>query len=285
MTHTIIGAVDNYKWDDIKIWATSLKESGFTGDVVVLVYRASQDLISNCIKLGFNVLLAEYDEFGRPIQHNKFGLPTQAHKMRNFHAYQYLSSVNHRIQDYNERPYMTIITDTRDVCFQRNPDDYFQERYMSPCITMPSENVLFKDEPWNMGMVTQLFGPIIADGLKNKHACNSGTFFGPSVIMKKFLLHMFLVERDFSSTGSDQPTMNVLGHSDALTHVLPMNEGWAFQCGTTIDPKKNFPQITPLNHKITSDGIVTLTDGTPYVILHQYERVPSLKALVEKRYA
>lgn len=283
--HRIIGAVDNYNWNDIKIWATSLRECGFTGDVVVLVYRATSDLVTNCLNLGFNVLLAEHDEFGRKIQHNKFGLPTQAHKMRNFHAYEYLYSVDVTRPDYNERPDMTIITDTRDVCFQRNPEDYFNEQYMGEYITMPSENVLFKDEPWNMGMVQQLFGPIIADKLKNRAACNSGTFFGPSYLMKDFLLNMFLVERDFASTGSDQPTMNVLGHNSEHVNVLPMRAGWAFQCGTTIDPTKNLPQITPLDYKIYPNGILTLSTDVPYVLLHQYERVPALKKLVEKRYA
>lgn len=274
----VFGAVDNYSWNDIKVWAQSLYQSGFSGEVVVIVYRAAQDLIDNCIELGFTVVQAEHDEFGNPIDHHKFGLPTQAHKLRNFHAYQYLMESP---DVYNIDT--VIMTDTRDVWFQRNPDTFFSAPLTK--IYMPSENVLFKNEPWNLGMVQTLFGDVVAQTILDEHACNSGTFFGSVDLMIPFLLNMYLLERNFSSTGSDQPTMNVLGRMHPSVDVLGMDCGWAFQCGTTIDPTKSFPQIIPLTTLHNWDGTkMTTSDGVEYIIVHQYDRVPELRTYIESLY-
>jgi hypothetical protein len=63
-------------------------------------------------------------------------------------------------------------------------------------------------------------------------------------------------------------------------------EGWAAQLGTTG------PQIAgKYGNKLVDkspilvDNTVCTSDGTPFTIVHQYDRVPGWKELIEKKYA
>lgn len=284
MKDLIIGAADNYDWPHIKIWARSLTESGFTGDVVLIAYRVTNELVNQCKNIGIQVFGAEIDELGRPIDHDYLGLPTQSHRMRNFHIWQYLH--------FNSGAYRFVaVTDTRDVCFQSNPSVYFDTlANRDNFVAMPSEAITFEYEPWNGSMVRNLFGEFIYDLLKNKSACNSGTFFGRQETITPMLLNMYLVAKHFNTTGTDQPTMNVLGYLfyGNVVSCWAMENGWACQAGTVLDPSKSHFQIH-LNEPIPiirENGIVTpFNSNTPFVILHQYDRVPQLKQLIEARYA
>lgn len=270
----IIGASDNYGWNELKPWATSIRDSGFDGDAVLLAYRITDEAVRKCSGLGIQVYQIMSDDEGQPINHTKGGLPTQIHKLRNFHMWQFLSD-----NDYK----MVAVTDTRDVYFQQNPNDFlneFADEYPNK-IAVPSENIRFRDEPWNRGMIQRFFGPYVDAMLEDKSTCNSGTFFGPGHLMAATMLTMYFIEKNFNATGVDQPTLNFLAHTNPhLYHILDHDAGWACQCGTTLDPTKpqfNSVQIS-LPPRILDKGVCT-SDDRKFVILHQYDRVPELKYL------
>jgi hypothetical protein len=62
--------------------------------------------------------------------------------------------------------------------------------------------------------------------------------------------------------------------------------GWACQLGTTADPTK-LEQFKPFLleelPKLDGDKVVTST-GLEYTIVHQYDRVPEWRELIEKKY-
>ena len=270
----IIGAADNYDWSQLKPWATSIRDSGFDGDVVLLAYRVAPDVVPNMELLNIQVYQITHDDEGSLIDHNKGGLPTQTHKLRNFHMWQFLKE-----NDYG----MVAVTDTRDVYFQQNPNDFFAEFEAEHpnMIAVPSENVKFCDEPWNYGMIRKFFGPWVSEMVFTKSTCNSGTFFGPAKLMASTMLTMYFIQKNFNATGVDQPTLNFLAHANPhLYHILDHDAGWACQCGTTLDPSK--PEFRTaqmsLPPKIEDTGVTT-SDGSPYVIVHQYDRVPELRHL------
>lgn len=275
----IIGAADLYDWKDIRLWATSIRKVEYTGDVVLIVYRVTPELITKCTELGITVLSATHDDMGNPINHNAGGLPTQSHRLRNFHIIQYLESVN---QNYD----WVVVTDTRDVLFQANPAEFFY-LYCDKGVYMPSEDILIKDEQWNGNMINQFFGPYIYDKIKDKMACNSGTFFGEESLMKRMLLSMYLAAKPINHTGSDQPAMNVVGHliHTDFVNVLPMDIRYAIQCGTVLDPSKSHlkPHLLTAPSIVKENGIVCTANNQPYVIVHQYDRVPELHKLILER--
>jgi len=65
-------------------------------------------------------------------------------------------------------------------------------------------------------------------------------------------------------------------------------DGWACQLGTTYKPealvhfKENLVEPSPI---IDEDGIVYTSTGKPFVIVHQYNRMPDLTQKIMMRYA
>jgi hypothetical protein len=62
--------------------------------------------------------------------------------------------------------------------------------------------------------------------------------------------------------------------------------GWACQLGTTADPSKveSFkPFLLEPLPKLEGDKVVT-SEGIEYTIVHQYDRVPEWKKVIEAKY-
>jgi hypothetical protein len=63
-------------------------------------------------------------------------------------------------------------------------------------------------------------------------------------------------------------------------------DGWACQLGTTADPTKisafrpNLLEPSP----VLRDSAVTTSTGKEYYIVHQYDRVPQFRSVIEKKY-
>jgi hypothetical protein len=62
--------------------------------------------------------------------------------------------------------------------------------------------------------------------------------------------------------------------------------GWAAQLGTTVDPSKveSFkPFLMEESPILVGDQVCTST-GKPHVIVHQYDRVPEWRKVIEAKY-
>ena len=56
MKDLIIGAFTNYDYSQLKPWAESISESGFTGDKILIVGDASPETISELEKQNFKII-------------------------------------------------------------------------------------------------------------------------------------------------------------------------------------------------------------------------------------
>jgi len=282
MKDLIIGAADNYGWEHVKIWATSIKQSGFEGDVVLITYRVTEELIQKCQELGIYVISVGHDENGKQINHTLGNITTQSHKIRNFHVWQFLN---------DNDPYRTVaITDTRDVYFQMNPSTFF-DKHQEYDIYFPSEGMEIRHEWWNSDMIKNLFGPFILSAVENNVVCNSGTLFGSGNAIKQLMLNMYLIAKNFPATGADQPTMNVIKtlFPPQNSTTLKMDAGWACQCATTMEPSRAHIRqyvVEPIPTVVESNGDfkVVNSKGQPFIIIHQYDREPTLSQLVNKKF-
>jgi hypothetical protein len=64
-------------------------------------------------------------------------------------------------------------------------------------------------------------------------------------------------------------------------------DGWAAQLGTTADPSKieQFrPFLLEAEPKMNDDKVTTST-GKIFTIVHQYDRVPEWRKIIEENYA
>lgn len=88
----------------------------------------------------------------------------------------------------------------------------------------------------------------------------------------------------------DQAAYNIVINAKAWRDVtfVPSEEydAWACQAGTVADPTKiEFFRPFLLDEEPQfKDGLVLNSKGKPYVIVHQYDRVPEWKEYIQKKY-
>jgi hypothetical protein len=265
----------NYVWTDINNWISSLKKTGYDGDILVLAYNFEEEH-KHILKLkeyGVEVLIPNNtfrgSEESNFVWHSGEVNPSNAnkliHNVRLFHLWQYFTET-----EIDSKYNRIIFTDGRDVYFQTNPSEWLDKNMVSQ-ILVPSEGVLYSDEPWNTNNALVNYGPYVYEYLlKQKTVCNVGTFACKSSICKELCLVLYLMS---NNTGhADQPSFNILVHTllNDKCQFVNYDNSWALQIGAIVNELEKHTYMD-------SDIIYSKESKEPYCIVHQYDRVPLLK--------
>lgn len=270
----------NYNWVDIKNWVLSLKKTSFNGDILILAYNFTRDheFLDKLTKLGVQILRPttsytshNVDNF---IWHSGQVTPSNAnmliHNVRLFHTWQYFTETN------ADKKYKRIIfTDGRDIVFQSNPSRWLDSN-MEKDILVPSEGVLYKDEPWNKNNGLINYGPYVYEYiLKNDLVANVGTFACSSSICRDLCLILYLMS---NNTGhADQPSFNILSKTllKDKCQIVDYKDSWALQIGAIVNSLSEYVEV--------KDGVIyPIGSREPYCLIHQYDRVPQYKEYFDK---
>jgi hypothetical protein len=277
MKDVIIGCATNYTWSTLKYWINSINQSGFEGDKVLVLMNCDKDTVKRVNDAGFSIIAFNQDGEGN--------LTYQSHLMvhveRFVHIYKLLKDNEYRF---------AITTDVKDVIFQKNPSKWLEENLSdSEDLVFASESLKYKDEPWGKENLTQCFGQGIYDDFKNNTIFNVGVLAGRAYAMKDLLLNLFVNSINRPIPIVDQAVFNFLisRHPYLKTSRYTNSEsGWACQLGTTADPSKieSFrPHLLEPSPKLEGDKVVT-SEGIEYTIVHQYDRVPEWRKVIEAKY-
>jgi len=107
--------------------------------------------------------------------------------------------------------------------------------------------------------------------------------------MCELFLNVYLMCQGSPSATPDQAAVNVtLSFTPyrELTRFTKSEEGWAAQCGTTVDQRmvrqygENLLEPAP----IMDGDIVKTSTGIPFAIVHQYDRIPEWNKIITKKY-
>lgn len=267
---------ENYNWVDIKNWIVSLKKTQYQGDILILAYNFKDDekgYLQKLTDLGAIILQPSTDYRGNIVDnfiwHSGEVNPENAnrliHNVRLFHVWQYFTENNLK-SEYNR----VIFTDGRDVIFQTNPTEWLDTN-MGKDILVPSEGILYANEPWNTNNALSNYGPYVYEYLlKDKLACNVGTFAIKASICKDLCLILYLMS---NNTGhADQPSFNILTSTllKDKCQWVDYNDSWALQIGTIVNDLDRYVKF--------ENGIINSTKtNKPYCLIHQYDRVPKYK--------
>ena len=265
----------NYVWTDINNWISSLKQTGYDGDILVLAYNFEEDhpYIEKLKNHGAEVLIPNNTFRGQEesnfVWHSGEVNPSNAnkliHNVRLFHLWQYFTETGIDSK-YNR----IIFTDGRDVYFQTDPSEWLNKNMISE-ILVPSEGVLYSDEPWNTNNALVNYGPYVYEYLlKQKTVCNVGTFACNGSICKDLCLVLYLMS---NNTGhADQPSFNILAHTllKDKCQFVNYDDSWALQIGAIVNDLEKYTYMD-------SDIVYSKQSRKPYCIVHQYDRVPLLK--------
>jgi hypothetical protein len=278
MKDLIVGCATNYDWSKLKYWVNSINASGFEGDKVLILMNCDKDTVKKISDSGFSIIAFNQDANGN-LSYNS---SMMVHVERFFHIYQLLKD--------NEYRYV-ITTDVKDVVFQRNPSKWLEENLPEGVedLVFSSESMKYKDEPWGNQNLLETFGPQIYEDFKNHTIFNVGVLAGHGYAMKDLMMNIFASCMHRPIKICDQSTFNFLisQHPYLSTSMYTKSEdGWACQLGTTADPSK-IEQFRPFllepSPKMEGDKVLT-SEGIEYIIVHQYDRVPEWKKVIEAKY-
>jgi hypothetical protein len=274
----VIGCSTNYDWAKIKYWVNSINESGFTGDKVMILMNCDKETASKVSDAGFDIIA-----FGQDTKNNLvYNSNMMVHVERFYHIYQHLKNKDYRY---------VITTDVKDVIFQKNPSEWLEINLPEghEDLIFSSESIKYKDEPWGDQNLRETFGTQIYEDFKDNTIYNVGVLAGRGYAMKDLCMNIFTSCLGRPIKICDQSTFNFLvsQHPYLKTSKYAQSEdGWACQLGTTADPNK-IEQFKPFllepSPKMVGDKVVTST-GIEYTIVHQYDRVPEWRKVIEEKY-
>lgn len=284
----VIGAITNYSFSQIKHWVNSLDRCGFTGTKALLCYNIKFDVAQELTQRGYTILAFNQDPQTKDLTYpGEFNIVRE----RFLHMWYFLN----RIENKSDYRYI-IATDVKDVIFQRNPSEWLENNLIGERkINVACESIRYKDEPWGRNNLLQSFGPLVYDYHKDNYIYNAGTLSGRFSHMLDFFLNIYLSSLGApmyvpGGGGADQAAVNLLIQTAAykdITRFTCANEAWAAQLGTTKDPSKlqEFRPHLLEGEPILKDGLICTELGTPFYLVHQYDRVPEWKSVIEETYA
>ena len=277
MKDLIIGCSTNYDWPKLKYWVNSINKSGFEGDKVLILMNCDKDTVLKVTQAGFKVVGFKQDEESNLVYSSNMPVHTE----RFIHIYDYIR---------NNGPYRFVITtDVKDVVFQRNPVEYLEEHCNTNNLIFSSESMKYKDEPWGNQNLLETYGPYVHNIFKENEIYNVGVLAGRGDAMRDLAINIFTSCTNRPIPICDQSTFNFMISQHPYTDTCKYaksEDGWACQLGTTADPSKmaDFEPKLLEARPILKDGKITTSTGEPYYIVHQYDRVPAWRNIVEARY-
>ena len=279
----VVGCITGYDFDKIKPWVNSLDRSGFDGTKAMVCYNVDFDTVDELVKRNYAILaFAKDDELKKFTYKENFSIVVERFLHLWFLLKRFRGEYRH-----------IITTDVKDVIFQTNPSEWLEQNLGDKEINVASESIRYCDEEWGNHNLLKSFGGHIHEECKNNIVYNAGTISGKFDTMVDLFLNIYMLcngtqHRIEGGGGPDQAALNVLLNMKSyrdITNFATSESGYAAQLGTTG------PQITGKygdklleKNPILVDNTICTSEGKPFCLVHQYDRVPEWKKIIEKKY-
>ena len=283
MKDVVIGCITGYDFEKIKPWVNSLDKCGFDGVKAMVCYNVSYETVEELVKRNYTVLALNKDENNRKfVYKEEFSIVVE----RFLHMWYFLKKLQGQYR-------YIVATDVKDVVFQTNPSKWLEENIGDKEINVACESIRYKDEEWGAHNMFKAFGAILHDHTKDNLIYNAGTISGKFDTMLDVFLNIYMMCNGTShwtegGGGPDQTALNILLNMKPykdITNFAMSEDGYAAQLGTT-GPQVAGKYADKLVEKspILVDNMVCTSTGKPFAIVHQYDRVPEWKEIIEKKY-
>lgn len=289
MKDLILGCITNYTFDKIVHWVNSIDRSGFDGYKVVIAYNVGFDIVEELTKRDYTVVTFNRDDANKRFTYREdFNIVVD----RFYHSWKVLNNLENQVN-------YVIATDVRDVVFQTNPSETlrrfnaFAQYDGDQKIIASTEGISYRNEHWGNNNMRLSF-PYVHEYMLDKTIYNAGVMAGRWSTIKDLFLNIYMICANMPHTipgggGPDQAAYNTLLTMErykSITRFTKASDAWAAQLGTTADPRKidMYRQYLTDDEPIVQNNMVCNSSGTPYSIVHQYDRVPNISSLITSKY-
>ena len=285
MKDIVVGCITGYDFEKIKPWVNSLDTCGFTGTKAMICYNVDYETTEELVKRGYTIFaFKKNDEVKRFEYKDNFSIVVE----RFYHLWYFLKGFKGQYRNI-------ITTDVKDVIFQTNPS-LFLERVIKDGkkINVACESIRYKDENWGDNNLLKSFGPLIHEHNRDNLIYNAGTISGDFDTMLDVFLNIYLLcngSNPFTEGGGgpDQAALNILLQLEpykTITNFAMSEDGYAAQLGTTGPQIQNkYGDKVVEKTPILVDNLVCTSNEQVFSLVHQYDRVPEWKKLIEEKYA
>lgn len=303
----ILGLVKGYSFDKIKPFLISLKKSGFQGDVCFFAADLSPETMAAIQEYGVKLQSFKEWYFKLPlIKEGKFIWKKIYfyHRLVNIYPINRLNSrlvkaltaakpnsyaaksnlvvkfvdimgIRYPLYylyllEHGQHYENVMITDVRDVLFQRDPFDF--DIGDNLCCFFEEEGKTLRTGDANAVWLRDGFGPHVLDAIGDRKISCAGTTIGSRSAMMQYLEGMIdnMIELKCHMWGIDQGVHNYILHSGLVENVkfYENYRGPVLTMHFSKDEKLRFD----------NNGYIINDDGSVVNVLHQYDRkTPEIK--------
>jgi len=259
----ILGCITKYSPEDIKPYVESINKCGYQGKKIMLVYDVPDSTTKYLTDNGWEIF---HSVLGQHIILQRF-----------IDAYSLLAQYPDEI---------VIWTDVKDVIFQKDPTEWIKNNKQKEILAF-SECVRFKDDSWAVTNAGTSF-PMEWPWLQDKISYCAGTIVGDSFALKDLFIDIYRWSLTTSNPEqlSDQAAYNILinlNHFKENVQFVTQEEGFATQLGTVWMKKASLPILE--SPPVLKNSVFYNQNDDPFVIVHQYDRDPTLKDIIHSVYS
>jgi hypothetical protein len=259
----VLGLGIGYEVEQLRVFVESLRATGYSGDAMMIVKWPALEVSRYLRRHGFDVVrVFQTRSFSRSIHGRRYGI--------------YARYLRARAGRYDQ----VMMSDTRDVVFQKNPFDGITAPNCHFYLEAASK--LIGDEPTNRRWMHGVLPPDQAKALDACRICCGGITIGSTAALLDYLDRMarmvkaipFRIYREIGH-GYDQAPHNVLAFlTPELAPILVENNRHI--ATMALEPRSLY--------RIDERARITLADGHMPAISHQYDRFDDLRQAVEARF-
>ena len=301
----ILGSARRYEWTALEPFVRSLQLVGFRGQTVLFVNRLALGVIERLESSG--VTTRPYAEFSIPIGRKQelflssprlcFLPRSRSRAARTFPrltrpvltspALLRLAALGYTVilarfflyLSYvldippSARPSHIILTDVRDVIFQRNPAELIS---VVPHLAVGLEGPSIGQCATNSEWVRSSYGPDVLESMSAAPVSCAGVTIGSYTAIRDYLTAMvkqLLVLPTADFMGPDQAAHNYLLHQGLLPSCQMLRNGSS--AVLTLSARSSV--------ELDESGTVLNVDGSVPAIVHQFDRHPELERLIRAR--
>jgi hypothetical protein len=275
----VMGLAANYNKEKIFSFVTSLRNSGYADDVVLLTTCLDEETIS--FLKYWNVIPVKCWQSLFSYLHMQ--------SFRHIAYYDYLSNLP------PEGCYKRIfLTDVRDVVFQENPFDVIPEDNIT--FFLEDRHLSIGSCPWNSQWVRTGFGEEELTKIADKPISCSGTVMGTSSSIMEYLLQMlilstFLREEALGEISMDQAVHNVLIYRQLISDQrIAENGDGVLTLAHLLGPspvlisEDKFTAILGREPVFVDNSGIVYYSTRKFAVVHQYDRVVELSEIIRNRW-
>jgi hypothetical protein len=264
MNTVVVGAIDGYSWEQVEIWWKSLKITGFSGDIHMLVYDHDEALINNLYVRNINVHLCQ-KEHGQVV----------------IDRFKYYAKLAEIMQPGT----WMICTDVNDIAFQYDPNMYLAGVPNDKNIVVASEGILFSGNTWARLNLENSF-PYYYKVMIRQRLYNAGSIAVQAGIMHTLGREVFQLCMTMpAARNHDQAALNIMLQSNlykSMTVFNYANDLWCFCGASSIFAKTEDAQNYFEELPVIKDGLCYVNDKLT-CMFHHYTRNPTIKEQVRQR--